>query len=58
MAKEEDEMTDAEWIAYRQDKVDAHIASGKEFKPNPNCTTCDVHNDYVCFYCELFILGE
>lgn len=54
----EDEMTDAEWIAYRQDKVDAHIASGKEFKPNPNCTTCDVHNDYVCFRCELFILGE
>ena len=53
-----DKMTDAEWIEHRRDLLDAHIASGKEFKPNPSCTTCDVINDYVCFACEIDQIGE
>ena len=29
--------------------------------PSPDCDTCDVDNDYVCFYCEcefINLLGE
>lgn len=53
-----DKMTDAEWIEYRRDKVDAHLASGKTLLPNPDCSYCDVHNDYVCFCCEVEQTGE
>jgi hypothetical protein len=53
-----EDMTTDEWIEYRRDKLDAFYASGKELKPNPECPMCDVHNDYVCFTCETFQLGE
>ena len=51
-------MTDAEWIEYRRDLLDAFHASGKELKPNPKCQMCDADNDYVCFACELDQTGE
>jgi hypothetical protein len=51
-------MTDAEWIEYRRDLLDAFYATGKELKPNSNCSMCDTHNDYVCFACELDQTGE
>ena len=47
------ELTSAEWLAHRRDLVDAYYASGNELKPDPDCKVCDVHNDYVCFDCEL-----
>jgi len=53
-----EEMDSAEWLAYRREKLDAYLASGKELKPSPECKFCDTHNDYVCFYCETFQLGE
>jgi hypothetical protein len=51
-------MTDAEWIEYRRELLDAFYATGKELKPNPNCSIFDTHNDYVCFACELDQTGE
>jgi hypothetical protein len=53
-----EEMDSAEWIAYRREKLDAYLASGKELKPTPACNFCDTHNDYVCFFCELHQVGE
>jgi hypothetical protein len=53
-----EKMTDAEWIDYRREKLDAYCASGKELKPSPECKFCDTHNDYVCFFCELHQVGE
>jgi len=48
-----EKMTHDEWIAHRRAKVDALYASGKSLVPDPDCSFCDAHNDYVCFYCEL-----
>ena len=53
-----EEMDSAEWIAYRREKLDAYLASGKELKPDPECPYCDIHNDYVCFYCEVDKVGD
>lgn len=46
-------MTIDEWFDYRQAKIDALYASGKNLVPDPDCGFCDAHNEYVCFYCEL-----
>lgn len=51
-------MTTDEWLAYRRQRLDDFYDQGFELKPNPECSTCDVHNDYVCFEHELFQLGE
>jgi hypothetical protein len=51
-------MTTDEWLAYRRQKVDEFYERGFELKPNPECSTCDIHNDYVCFECELLQLWE
>ena len=56
--KDIEAMTDAEWISYRRDLLDAFYATGKELKPNPECNQCDTHNDYVCFSCEIDQIGE
>jgi hypothetical protein len=53
-----EDMTTDEWIEHRRQKLEAYHASGKELKPSPECKFCDTHNDYVCFYCETFQLGE
>lgn len=53
-----EEMDSAEWIAYRREKLDAYLASGKELTPDPECPYCDIHNDYVCFYCEVDKVGD
>ncbi len=29
-----------------------------ELNPDPECSMCDVHNDYVCFEHELFQIEE
>ena len=53
-----EKMTDAEWIDYRREKLDAYLASGKELKPDPDCNFCAIHNDYACFFCEVDKVGE
>ena len=53
-----EEMNSSEWLAYRREKLDAYLASGRELTPSPKCNFCDIHNDYVCFYCELNQVGE
>ena len=47
-----DKMTTDEWLAFREEKIQAFYADDNELKPNPDCKTCDVPNDYVCFACE------
>jgi hypothetical protein len=53
-----DKMTSNEWINYRLDLIDAHLAKGLPLKPNPECSACDVVNDYICFDCELHQVGD
>jgi hypothetical protein len=53
-----DKMTSDEWLAYRRQKVADFYDKGFELKPDPECSTCDVHNDYVCFDHELIQTGE
>jgi len=47
-----DKMTSNEWINYRYDLIDAHLAKGLPLEANPDCPVCDVINDYICFECE------
>jgi len=47
-----DSMTSSEWMAYREEKIHQHLSKGNKLVPNPECQTCDVENDYVCFTCE------
>ena len=51
-------MTNSEWLVYRSKKVDEFYAKGFELKPNSECSTCDVHDDYVCFEHELSQMKE
>lgn len=56
--KDVEDMTTNEWLAHRQNKLDAFYELGGELKPNPDCKTCDVPNDYVCFACECHQLDD
>ena len=47
-----DKMTSDQWLNYREDLIDAHLAKGLSLTPDPNCKTCDSVNDYICFECE------
>jgi len=47
-----DRMSHNNWLAYRESTIEKLEALGYELKPNPECGTCDVPNDYVCFDCE------
>jgi hypothetical protein len=53
-----DSMSCDEWLAYHRQRVDAHYAKGLDLVPDSTCSTCDVHNDYVCFECELLQLRK
>lgn len=47
-----DKMTTNEWLAYRDKKIETFLANGGELKPNAECKTCDIDNNYICFACE------
>jgi len=49
-----DEMTFDEWEKYRENKLIAYLNAGNELNPDPNCGSCDLDNDYICFQCELY----
>ena len=34
-----EKMTASEWLAHRQNKLDAFYEAGNELKPNPDCRT-------------------
>ena len=53
-----DKMTTGEWLNYRQDLIDAHLAKGLPLIPSPDCGSCDVANDYVCFDCECYQIDK
>lgn len=53
-----DKMTSSEWLAYRDDLIDSHYARGHRLIPNPECDTCDVPNDYICFDCECYQINQ
>jgi hypothetical protein len=58
MVEEEDEDDTDTWLAKHRDRVDAFYAKGLDFKPDPGCSMCDVHNDYICFQHEIEQLRE
>jgi hypothetical protein len=47
-----DKMSTDEWLHYRDELIETHLAKGYSLVPNRYCKTCDVDNDYVCFECE------
>lgn len=53
-----EKMTSGEWLAYREQKVDDFYARGNKLIPDPECGSCDVANNYVCFDCECFQLEK
>jgi hypothetical protein len=42
--------TNDKWLAYRESKIEDFYAAGGELTPDPKCNTCDVCNDYICFF--------
>ena len=53
-----DEMTNQEWLSLHGDRVETFYNKGLDFKPDPQCSMCDIHNDYICFEHELIQLKE
>jgi len=45
-------------MSYHRDRVDAFYQKGLDFKPDAECSMCDIHNDYICFEHELIQLME
>jgi hypothetical protein len=52
------EMTTDAWLSAHRDRVDTFYSKGLDFKPDPQCSACDIHNDYICFEHELIQLRE
>jgi hypothetical protein len=38
------------WTAYL---VEIFFLLGNKLKPQKDCSSCDIHNDYICFDCEM-----
>ena len=53
-----DKMTTSEWLNYREDLIDAHLAKGLPLVANPECKICDAINDYICFDCECYQIDK
>jgi hypothetical protein len=55
-----EDMPHAVWHEYRDKQIAKTKANGHKLAPNPECDTCDVDDDYVCFFCEcdFITLGE
>jgi hypothetical protein len=51
-------MSHDKWLAYREKQIETIEATGKKLLPNPECGTCDIDNDYVCFECECIFIDE
>jgi hypothetical protein len=47
-----EKMSHNDWLAYRDSTIEKLEKLGHKLLPNPQCDTCDIHNDYVCFGCE------
>jgi hypothetical protein len=47
-----EKMSHNDWLAYRESTIEKLEKLGHKLLPNPECGTCDLHNDYVCFDCE------
>ena len=47
-----EKMSHNDWLAYRDSTIEKLEKLGHKLLPNPECDTCDIHNDYVCFDCE------
>lgn len=54
-----EKMSHNDWLAYRESMIEKLEALGHKLVPNPDCSTCDIDNDYVCFSCESdFIINK
>ena len=38
------------WTAYL---VEIFYLLGNKLKPQKDCSSCDIHNDYICFDCDM-----
>ncbi len=47
-----EKMSFDEWTNYREETIEKLESLGYELLPSVGCSTCDIHNDYVCFDCE------
>jgi len=47
-----EKMSHNNWLAYRESTIEKLEKLGYKLLPNSECSTCDIHNDYVCFDCE------
>ena len=47
-----EDMPHSIWLEYRDRQIEKIEAKGHKLVPNPECGTCDVDNEYVCFSCE------
>lgn len=45
-------ITNNEWLNYREDLIDDFYARGYVLKPTVGCSDCDIGEDYTCFACE------
>ena len=53
-----EKMTTREWLNYREDLIDKHLAKGFPLIPSPDCGSCDVENEYICFDCECYQIDK
>jgi len=55
---ENDDLEGDAWLSAHRDRVDQFYAKGLDFRLVADCSTCDIHNDYICFEHELEQLRE
>lgn len=53
-----DNMTNDEWITYRENLSEEFFKKGGVFKPNVECDACDVGEGYTCLEDEIFQIDE
>ena len=53
-----EDMPHSIWIDYRNRQIEKIEATGRKLVPNPECSTCDADNEYVCFSCECDFIHE
>ena len=41
-----------EWLVNYENRRERYIQDGLVLIPDPNCSHCSEHNEYVCFICE------
>jgi hypothetical protein len=51
-------MTNDEWINYRENLLSDYVKAGYKLIPNEYCPMCEVEENYTCFECEIHQLND